>query len=103
MATMIIKVRTLTGKEIEIDLAHDSAEETNPDEMRDDQEDAGKVGQIKVSKIKERIEEKEGIPPDQQRLIFKGKQLHNDATVESSGIEAGDTLHLVLALRGGSC
>jgi ubiquitin-like protein Nedd8 len=97
---MLIKVRTLTGKEIEIDLSQGTV--SSADEMRDDdQGDNIPVSQIKVSQIKEKIEEKEGIPPDQQRLIFKGKQLHNDATVEASGITAGDTLHLVLALRGG--
>ncbi|KAF2402125.1 hypothetical protein EJ06DRAFT_547554 [Trichodelitschia bisporula] len=47
------EVRTLTGKEIELDIEPD----------------------YKVSKIKERVEEKEGIPPVQQRLIFGGKQM----------------------------
>ncbi len=51
---MLIKVKTLTGKEIEIDI-----------EPSD-----------KVERIKERVEEKEGIPPPQQRLIFSGKQVH---------------------------
>lgn len=50
---MLIKVKTLTGKEIEIDI-----------EPND-----------KVERIKERVEEKEGIPPPQQRLIFSGKQV----------------------------
>lgn len=45
--------QTLTGKEIEIDI-----EPTD-----------------KVERIKERVEEKEGIPPQQQRLIFSGKQM----------------------------
>lgn len=49
---MLIKVKTLTGKEIEIDI-----EPTD-----------------KVERIKERIEEKEGIPPQQQRLIFQGNK-----------------------------
>ena len=47
------RVRTLTGKEIELDI-----------EPSD-----------KVQTIKERVEEKEGIPPAQQRLIFSGKQM----------------------------
>ena len=51
---MLIKVKTLTGKEIELDI-----------EPGD-----------KVSRIKERVEEKEGIPPPQQRLIFGGKQMY---------------------------
>ncbi|NP_001186752.1 NEDD8-MDP1 protein isoform 1 [Homo sapiens] len=54
---MLIKVKTLTGKEIEIDI-----EPTD-----------------KVERIKERVEEKEGIPPQQQRLIYSGKQI--DGTV----------------------
>lgn len=54
-----------------------------------------------VSRIKERVEEKEGIPPAQQRLIFGGKQMNDDKTAEEYGLEGGNTLHLVLALRGG--
>ena len=55
---MLIKVKTLTGKEIEIDI-----EPTD-----------------KVERIKERVEEKEGIPPPQQRLIFSGKQMNDEKT-----------------------
>ena len=51
---MLIKVKTLTGKEIDIDI-----EPTDH-----------------VERIKERVEEKEGIPPPQQRLIFSGKQMN---------------------------
>lgn len=47
------RVRTLTGKEIELDIEPD----------------------YKVARIKERVEEKEGIPPVQQRLIYGGKQM----------------------------
>ncbi len=49
----------------------------------------------------EKVEEKEGIPPPQQRLIFGGKQMTDTATVKDYNIEGGATLHLVLALRGG--
>jgi len=56
LAKMLIKVKTLTGKEIEIDI-----EPTD-----------------KVERIKERVEEKEGIPPPQQRLIFSGKQMNDE-------------------------
>ncbi|CEH13556.1 Ubiquitin-like protein [Ceraceosorus bombacis] len=76
---MLIKVKTLTGKEIELDI--DSSD--------------------RVSRIKERVEEKEGIPPAQQRLIFGGKQMHDDKTAREFGVEGGSVLHLVLALRGG--
>ena len=53
-----------------------------------------------VIRLKERIEEKEGIPPEQQRLIFGGKALADEKNIESYNIQAGNTIHLVLALRG---
>ncbi|XP_067378846.1 NEDD8 isoform X1 [Channa argus] len=70
---------TLTGKEIEIDI-----EPTD-----------------KVERIKERVEEKEGIPPQQQRLIYSGKQMNDEKTAADYKIQGGSVLHLVLALRGG--
>ncbi|KAH1007830.1 hypothetical protein HUJ04_005022 [Dendroctonus ponderosae] len=51
--------------------------------------------------LKEKLEEKEGIPPQQQRLVFQGKQLKDDKTVNSYKLKAGTVLHLVVALRGG--
>ncbi|KAK2999483.1 hypothetical protein RJ639_024381 [Escallonia herrerae] len=77
----MIKVKTLTGKEIEIDI-----EPTDT-----------------IDRIKERVEEKEGIPPVQQRLIYAGKQLADDKTAKDYNIEGGSVLHLVLALRGVTC
>ncbi|GAM22387.1 hypothetical protein SAMD00019534_055620 [Acytostelium subglobosum LB1] len=77
---MLIKVKTLTGKEIEIDI--------DPTD--------------KIQRIKERVEEKEGIPPSQQRLIFGGKQMGDEKTAKDYSIEGGSVLHLVLALRGGN-
>ncbi|ORY92226.1 ubiquitin-like protein, partial [Syncephalastrum racemosum] len=56
----------------------------------------------KIARIKERVEEKEGIPPPQQRLIFGGKQMSDDNTATDYSIEGGSVLHLVLALRGGA-
>ncbi|KAJ3986095.1 putative NEDD8-like protein [Lentinula detonsa] len=76
---MLIKVRTLTGKELEIDVDSDA----------------------KIFTIKEKVEEQQGIPPVQQRLIFGGKQLDDDKHLAETNIVAGSTLHLVLALRGG--
>lgn len=75
----LIKVKTLTGKEIEVDLE----------------------GEDKIGRVKEKVEEKEGIPPAQQRLIFGGKQLNDDKTLSDYNIEQGSRLHLVLALRAG--
>ncbi|KAJ9456577.1 NEDD8 [Diplonema papillatum] len=76
---MLIKVKTLTGKEIEFDIEPD----------------------CKIERIKERVEEQEGIPPAQQRLIFGGRQMADDKTAADYSITAGSVLHLVLALRGG--
>jgi len=77
---MLIKVKTLTGKEIELDI---------------DLED-------KITRIKEKVEEQSGVPPQQQRLIFSGRQMQDDKMACDFGIQAGAVLHLVLALRGGS-
>ncbi|ODV87481.1 hypothetical protein CANARDRAFT_26880 [[Candida] arabinofermentans NRRL YB-2248] len=74
-----IKVRSLTGRIIRIDV--DLTE--------------------KVINLKETIEVKEGIPPHQQKFLFAGKQLDDDKTLEECGIAAGADLHLVLSLRGG--
>eukprot|EP00478_Filoreta_tenera_P001190 GABV01001203.1.p1 GENE.GABV01001203.1~~GABV01001203.1.p1 ORF type:complete len:220 (-),score=55.58 GABV01001203.1:164-823(-) len=54
-----------------------------------------------VREIKARIQDKEGIPPDQQRLICAGKQLTDSHTAEELNLQEGTTLHLVLRLRGG--
>ncbi|AOW07363.1 uncharacterized protein YALI1_F24408g [Yarrowia lipolytica] len=60
------------------------------------------TGLTQISVLKEKIEELEGIPPAQQRLVFTGKQLQDEKTIAENKIEAGASLHLVLALRGGN-
>ena len=53
--------------------------------------------------VKQALQEKEGIQVDQIKLIFSGKQLADNNTLESYNIAAGATIHMVLQLRGGGC
>ncbi|XP_042889936.1 polyubiquitin-B-like [Penaeus japonicus] len=79
MSTLLVYVKTLTGKTVTIEI---SPQDT-------------------VEVLKAKLEDKEGIPPDQQRIIHDGNQLEDGRTLDSYNIKSEAVLHLILRLRGG--
>ena len=78
-AAMQLTVKTLTGRKEQLNFEPDNT----------------------ILMVKQALQEKEGIQVEQIRLIYSGKQLQDDKKLEEYAIKPGDTIHMVLQLRGG--
>ena len=76
---MLITIKTLAGRKISLDF---------------------EPGQ-KIMEIKESLQEKEGIPKDQIRLIYSGKVLNEESTIEEAHIQPGTIILMMMNLKGG--
>ena len=56
-----------------------------------------------IANVKAKVHDKEGVPPEDQRLLYCGRQLEDEYTIDDYQIENNSTLHLVMRLRGGMC
>ena len=77
---MLVNIKTLSGRKLSLDLY---------------------PGQ-KLIEVKETLQAKEGIPKEQIRLIYKGKVMNDEMTIEDSNVNPGETLMMAIHLKGGN-